>query len=119
MPKRSNQHVVAVAVPAVSTVDAEDGEKKFSLPVQLTKKQCIESFVEVVNESADDDGMYWYKHATCAISLEAVLEMARSTAGSAVDADAPLMEAGAFRGAQQCRRRVRGSDGALLRSAAL
>ena len=32
--------------------------------------------------------------AACTVSLEAVLEMARRTAGSAVDADAPLMEAG-------------------------
>merc|ERR1712185_536421 len=30
----------------------------------------------------------------CMISLEAVLEMVHRTAGSAVDADAPLMEAG-------------------------
>ena len=39
MPKRSNQHVAAVAAPTVK--EEEDGEKGFSLPVQLTKKQCV------------------------------------------------------------------------------
>ena len=70
MPKRSNQHVaVAVAAP---TVNEEDGEKSFSLPVQLTKKQCVESFVETVNDSADKDGLFWYKHATCAICMDPI-----------------------------------------------
>jgi hypothetical protein len=68
MPKRSD-HVAAVAAPAVSAVNVEDDEKSFSLAVQLTKRQCIESFVENVNESADSDGMFWYKHATCLCRL--------------------------------------------------
>ena len=34
------------------------------------------------------------QRVACAMSLEAVLEMVRRTAGSAIDADAPLMEAG-------------------------
>ena len=34
------------------------------------------------------------QQAACTISLDAVLEMVRRTAGSSVDADAPLMEAG-------------------------
>jgi len=34
------------------------------------------------------------RHVACAVSLDAVLEMVRRTAGSDVDADAPLMEAG-------------------------
>jgi len=34
------------------------------------------------------------QRVACAVSLDAVLEMVRRTAGSAVDADAPLMEAG-------------------------
>jgi hypothetical protein len=70
MPKRSNQHVAAVV--AVPTVNEEDGEKGFSLPVQLTKKQCIESFVESVNDSADKDGVFWYKHATCAVCMDPI-----------------------------------------------
>ena len=70
MPKRSNQHVaVAVAAP---TVNEEDGEKSFSLPVQLTKKQCVDSFVESVNDSADKNGVFWYKHATCAICMDPI-----------------------------------------------
>jgi hypothetical protein len=71
MPKRSSRHI-AVAAPAASTVKVEDDEKSFSLPVQLTKKQCIESFVESVNESADRNSMFWYKHATCAICWDPI-----------------------------------------------
>ena len=37
MPKRSHDNV-SVAALAVSTVNVEDDEKCFSLPVQLTKK---------------------------------------------------------------------------------
>ena len=70
MPKRSNQHVAAVAAPTVK--EEEDGEKGFSLPVQLTKKQCVDSFVESVNDSADKNGVFWYKHATCAICMDPI-----------------------------------------------
>jgi hypothetical protein len=69
MPKRSN-HVAFAAVTAA--VNAADGEKRFNLPVQLTKKQCIESFVEAVNDSADNDGMFWYKQVTCAICMDPI-----------------------------------------------
>ena len=55
MPKRSNKEIASVAVPTVK--QEEDGEKGFSLPVQLTKKQCVELFVETVNDSADKDGL--------------------------------------------------------------
>jgi hypothetical protein len=34
------------------------------------------------------------RESACVISLQTVLEMVQRTAGSAVDADAPLMEAG-------------------------
>ena len=34
------------------------------------------------------------QHAACAVSLDAVLDVVKRTAGSAIDADAPLMEAG-------------------------
>ena len=56
MPKRSNKDVASVAVPTVK--QEEDGEKGFSLPVQLTKKQCVDSFVESVNDSADKNGVF-------------------------------------------------------------
>ena len=69
MPKRSN-HVAFAAVTAA--VNAADGEKSSNLPVQLTKKQCIESFVEVVNDSAGNDGMFWYKQVTCAICMDPI-----------------------------------------------
>ena len=32
----------------------------------------MESFVESVNESADNDGMFWYKHATCAVCMDPI-----------------------------------------------
>ena len=70
MPKRS--HDAALVAPAVSTVKVDDDDKSFSLPVQLTKDQCIESFVEEVNESANKDGVFWYKHATCAICMDPI-----------------------------------------------
>ena len=71
MPKRSNQHV-AVAVAAVPAEKEKDGEKAFGLPVQLTKKQCVESFLETVNDSSDKDGLFWYKYATCAICMDPI-----------------------------------------------
>ena len=70
MPKRSNKDVASVAVSTVK--QEEDGEKGFSLPVQLTKKQCVDSFVESVNDSADKNGVFWYKHATCAICMDPI-----------------------------------------------
>ena len=54
------------------TQEEDDESKGFSLPVQLTKKQCVESFVETVNDSADKDGLFWYKHATCAICMDPI-----------------------------------------------
>ena len=70
MPKRSNKDVASVAVSTVK--QEEDGEKGFSLPVQLTKKQCVDSFVESVNDSADKNGVFWCKHATCAICMDPI-----------------------------------------------
>eukprot|EP00966_Prymnesium_polylepis_P151246 3494797-Prymnesium_polylepis.1 len=71
MPKRSHQNV-AVAVDTPTVKEEEDDEKGFSLPVQLTKKQCVESFVETVNDFADKDGLFWYKHTTCAICMDPI-----------------------------------------------
>ena len=68
MPKRNK--IASVAVPTVK--QEEDDEKGFSLPVQLTKKQCVDSFVENVNDSADKNGVFWYKHATCAICMDPI-----------------------------------------------
>ena len=71
MPKRSNKGVASSV--AVSTVKhEEDGEKGFGLPVQLTKKQCVDSFVESVDDSADKNGIFWYKHVTCAICMDPI-----------------------------------------------
>ena len=32
----------------------------------------MDSFVESINDSADKDGMFWYKHATCAVCMEPI-----------------------------------------------
>ena len=70
MPKRSNKDASSVAVSTVK--QEEDGEKGFGLPVQLTKKQCVDSFVESVNDSADKNGVFWYRYATCAICMDPI-----------------------------------------------
>ena len=70
MPKRSHKEIASVAVPTVK--QEEDDEKGFSLPVQLTKKQCVDSFVESVNDTVDKNGVFWYKYATCAICMDPI-----------------------------------------------
>jgi NADPH:quinone reductase-like Zn-dependent oxidoreductase/3-oxoacyl-(acyl-carrier-protein) synthase len=53
--------------------------------------------------------------ASCGVSLEAVLEMVKRTAGGVVDADAPLMEAGVDSlGAVELRNQLQGAAGAGL-----
>merc|ERR1711995_56423 len=50
--------------------------------------------------------------ATCGVSLEAVLEMVKRTAGGSIDADAPLMEAGVDSlGAVELRNQLQGAAG--------
>ena len=50
----------------------------------------------------------------CGVSLEAVLEMVKRTAGGSVDADAPLMEAGVDSlGAVELRNQLQGAAGGL------
>eukprot|EP00966_Prymnesium_polylepis_P253114 5850412-Prymnesium_polylepis.1 len=72
MPKRSHNNI-SVAAPAVDTVShANENDKTFRLPVQLSKKQCMDSFMESIDDSADKDGMFCYKHATCAVCMDPI-----------------------------------------------
>ena len=53
--------------------------------------------------------------AACGVSLEAVLEMVKRTAGGSVDADAPLMEAGVDSlGAVELRNQLQGAAGGAV-----